>query len=189
MANICNNTYVVYGKKAEVKKLYDFLAENCHSYHITYREFYEKLSLNHEELELDAGGEIYDYELEEDDDNSALWIYTNTKWDEIEDFRDVIFDKFDITNIYYQAEEYGNEIFVTNDIKHRFFDPIKVEYQSDECDSPTMYFTTWEEALPYISDIVGYTISTKDEVPTAVDKFCEKHEDTPLLVFEAEYDD
>ena len=67
--------------------------------------------------------------------------------------------------IYYQAEEDGNGVFITNDTDgHYFKDRFRIEY-----DCQFEYFTTVEGACTYVSGIVGKEVKTKEEMQLCIE--------------------
>lgn len=117
-------------------------------------------------------GEITDYSL----DDGILTINQNCAWCEQEGFRHFIEQTFPSIKVYYQEQESGCEVFLTNSFEyfpeHYFLD----SYEDWE------FFENLEDVAIHVSKIIGHKVETDfDKIQQALDEFVEEHEDEDLF--------
>ena len=116
-------------------------------------------------------GEIIDYNLTD----GHVSLSCETAWDEMPEFRHFIEQQYPGSKIYYQVEECGNCIYVTNDADGEFF---KDRYSLDSNDG-LEYFETIEEAAEYIGEIIWKELKPDfGEIESAIDNYMEEHDNS-----------
>ena len=86
--------------------------------------------------------------------------------------------------IYYQAEEDGNGVFITNDAEgHYFRDRYRIEYDLDY-----EYFTTIEGVLGYVSGVIGKELKSKAAMEAAINDWNDNTEDDDRKFYFVEYE-
>ena len=114
-------------------------------------------------------GDITSYSLENE---TTLMIWQNTAWGEQEGVRRIIEEKLPSVKVYYQVEEPGCELYVTNSFTH-----FPERYLLDSYNEP-LYFETIDEAAKCVSDIVGHPIEPSVEaIDQALDDYLQVHKD------------
>lgn len=67
-----------------------------------------------------------------DEINNVLMFDTQTAWDRCHDVEGLIQSRYENIDIYFISEEFGNDIFETNDEKGRFFpEQYAIDYQDE----------------------------------------------------------
>ena len=86
--------------------------------------------------------------------------------------------------IYYQAEEDANGVFITNDSEGAYFtDRFRIEY---DCDYE--YFTTIEGVCDYISGIIRKEVKTREDMEAAINDWNGNTEDDDKMIYFNEYE-
>lgn len=142
MANICETTYVFYGKISSVTKLYNFLVDiqgKCNKDGIAvkqqdgselichYPNFYllqEALNIPEKDMARGRGDITYIEEFDVDDDGAFFSLYMEEAWEpHPEIWENIIRRRFtEDIKIAYRAEEPGCELYYIFDPERRFFD-------------------------------------------------------------------
>ena len=95
---------------------------------------------------------------------AILRFNTITAWAPMTEVFDFIKTVYPSLEVYYQAEEDGMGVFVTNDTEGRYFkDRFRVE---TDCDYE--YFASIEGVCEYVSGIIGKTVSSREEMEAAI---------------------
>ena len=165
MPNWAATTYWIEGKQEDLQELFDL----CEAFAKKKRPVIEDgasedwegniiLALGEEMSNYYMRGFIQTYELTD----GLLTINASEAWDTT-DFRHVLRNHYPDMTIYYVMDEYGMEIFTTNDAEGKY---VHNRFTIDCCidGSTTMEdFKTEEEALKWIAKALGRdTISMED---------------------------
>ena len=116
-------------------------------------------------------GEIIDYNLT---DNHVSFD-CETAWDEMPEFRHFLEQQYPSSKIYYQVEECGNDVYITNDADGEYFPD---RYCLDSYDG-LEYFETIEEAAEYIGETIGKEVPPDfAKIENAIDDYMEEHDNS-----------
>lgn len=152
MSNTCFATYKVTGSKESVTKLHSTIKElDEKEKALVDNDWYNPnlwlgclvKALGGEPDNVNCRGYITSYKLDQD----VLTLTTETAWVEMAETRHFLESCFPSMKIYFIEEEYGEEIFRTNDIDGRFF---KDRYYLDASEGSS-YFETLAEVAEYVS--------------------------------------
>lgn len=179
MSNTCFTTYKVTGSKESVTKLHSTIKElDEKEKPLADNDWYNPnlwlgclvKVLGGEPDNVNCRGYITSYKLDQD----VLTITTETAWVEMAETRHFLESCFPSMKIYFIEEEYGEEIFRTNDAEGQFF---KDRYYLDSSDGSS-YFETLSEAAEYVSEIVGQEVApTKMAMQNALETYTKEHDD------------
>lgn len=178
MPNWCDTTYCCVGDKKQIMALKKVLDKNRRRKNPLVKNGFSNMwlgciitALGYNWEKYRCRGEITDYIMASD---GILTIYQMTAWCEQEGFRQVIEDKYPGIKVYHKEEEPGCEVYYHNDIEGVCF-PERYLLDSYE---DTMYWETIEEAVKYVSDLVGYSVEPDVEViDAALKKYQEQKEE------------
>lgn len=168
MPNWCYTSYVIDGKRKEVQSLFSKMNNLENRKRPLVGNDFGKTWLGC--LVTKLGGdwqEVYCRGSWSDLDwNGAILRFnTETAWGPMNEVFKLIKETYPSLEIYYQAEEDGNGVFITNDTEGRYFrDRYRIEY-----DCQFEYFTTVEGACTYVSGIVGKEVKTKEEMQLCIE--------------------
>jgi hypothetical protein len=187
MANTCFTAYVIDGKRKEVQSLFSKM-----NYLEKRKKPLEGSSFGNKwlgNLVIKLGGDwrkIYcrgawsDLEW----NGSILRFNTETAWGPMNEVFKFIKTIYPSLKIYYQAEEDGMGVFITNDTDGCYFsDRFRVEYDLDY-----EYFTTLNGVCGYVSGIIGKEVSTKAELEAAINEWNGDQEDDDKMIYFNEYE-
>jgi len=123
-------------------------------------------------------GQIIDYHVADD---RCLRLNVESAWSELSEVRQLFLQKFPESDVYYQSEESGMEIYDTNDSAGKYF---SARYIVDSEQSGVEYFDTIEEAATYVQDLTGYeTEATSEGVLKSVAGWIEEDPKTRWMGF------
>ena len=129
--------------------------------------------LGFSEQELDdkrLGGEIDDDPTLE---NGVLRFYTEERWG-LQDFEELLIQKFPDIKVYWVVEEPGCEIYCTNDEEGRYFpERYYVDTAQDDIYN-SEYFQTEEEVYKWLDKLTNGRVKSKEDV----EKFNADYEDS-----------
>lgn len=109
---------------------------------------------------------------------SILPFNTETAWGPMNEVFKFIKTIYPSLKIYYQAEEDGMGVFITNDAEGSYFSD---RYLGDNYDEP-LYYETIDEAAESVSGIVGHHLEPSvDAIEKALDQYQEEHEDEDIF--------
>ena len=115
---------------------------------------------------------------------AILRFNTETAWGPMTEVFEFIKTIYPSLKIYYQAEEDGNGVFITNDAEGCYFsERFRVEYDLDY-----EYFTTLNGVCGYVSGIIGKEVSTKEEAEAAISEWNDNQEDDDKMIYLNEYE-
>ena len=160
MANVASVAYAIEGPQ---KDLEEVLGAICLA--MTDKEHWEEYTtcrnLGFTEQELDGkrlGGEIED---EPTFDNGVLRFYAEERWG-LQDFEELLRQKFPDIKIYWIVEECGCEVYCTNDKEGKYFpERYWVDTAQDDI-YQSEYFKTEEAMWKWLSE--KYGVKSKEEV-------------------------
>lgn len=157
MANWATTTYCIEGKREDLEELYNlcqaFIKKERPVMQDGASEEWEDnivLALGEEIDNYYIRGFIQEYELMD----GVLTINASEAWGAT-DFRHILRNHYPDMTIYYMVEEYGEDVFATNDAEGKYF---PYHFSIDCCinGSTTMdEFETKEEALKWIAEALG----------------------------------
>lgn len=181
MPNWSDTTYKCVGDPKEVRSLYKVIQRNAKRKRPRVKNGFGTLwlgciidALGGDWEKYRCRGEITDFSLEKD--ASMLTIYQNTAWCEQEGFRQFIEEKFPSIKVYWQDQEPGCDVFVTNSFEY-FPDRYFLDSYED-----WEYWDKIEDAAKFVSDIVGHEVEpTVLAVNDALDAYVEEHEDDDVF--------
>lgn len=126
-------------------------------------------------------GEITSYGYED----NRVYLYCETAWGEMPEFRHFLEQQYPGSKIYYQVEECGNEVYATNDMDGEYF---KDRYCLDFYDG-LEYFETIETAAKFIGEKIGKQLQPDfREIERAIDDYLEEHDDDESWMSFHQYD-
>ncbi len=114
-------------------------------------------------------GEIIDFRLHDD----LLRLTCETAWGEMPEFRHFIEQCYPGSKIYYQVEECGCEVYLTNDVEGLYF---RDRYLLD-CYDGIEYFTTIEAAAEYIGKLIEKEVLPNyTDIEGAIEEYMDEHD-------------
>ena len=115
---------------------------------------------------------------------SILRFNTETAWGPMNEVFKLVKSIYPSLEIYYQAEEDANGVFITNDSEGAYFtDRFRIEY---DCDYE--YFTTIEGVCDYISGIIRKEVKTREDMEAAINDWNGNTEDDDKMIYFNEYE-
>jgi len=187
MANTCFTAYVIDGKRKEVQSLFSKMNNlEKRKKPLEGSDFGNTWLGN---LVIKLGGDwrkVYCRGAWSDLDwnGSILRFNTETAWGPMNEVFKFIKTIYPSLKIYYQAEEDGNGVFITNDAEgHYFRDRYRIEYDLDY-----EYFTTIEGVLGYVSGVIGKELKSKAAMEAAINDWNDNTEDDDRKIHFNEYE-
>ena len=187
MPNWCYTSYVIDGKRKEVQSLFSKMnnLENRKKPLVgnTFGKRWlgclvTKLGGNWQEVYCRGSWSDLDW------NGAILRLNTETAWGPMDEVFKFIKSIYPSLEIYYQAEENGNGVFITNDAEGNYFrDRYRIEF---DCDYE--YFTTIEGVCGYVSEIIGKEVKSKAAMEAAINDWNDNTEDDDRKIYFVEYD-
>ena len=170
MANWCDTSYRIVGKKEEVYELYSKLQQLENIQEPLVPNDFGVLwlgclvtVLGGDWNDIHCRGKIIDFSLDDD----VLSIYTETAWGEMDEVRHFIEKVYPALKIYYYEEECGCGIYQTNDKHGHFFSS---RYIFDDQDGEGVeYFDKPETLLAFASRAMKLKLSTIEDLNKAIE--------------------
>lgn len=169
MANICGTYYIVTGDETELRYLYlkmlsletkdpeyndfgDLVKNSCYSL--------AKI-LGKNNPNFSCRGEWEDLKLTKENDAFLLSFYIESAWSELSEWRRFVNSKYPNLSFFFTAEEYGSDIFETNDTEHKYF----VEKYRLYIDGDNEYFkfNEQDEIVNRVNEYTDLNVKTFDE--------------------------
>ena len=171
MANIASVAYAIEGPQKDLEKI---LGAICLA--MTDKEYWTEYKaceyLDFSEQELDdkrLGGEIDDEPTLE---NGVLRFYAEERWG-LQDFEELLIQKFPDIIVYWVVEEPGCELFCTNDREGKYFpERYWVDTAIDDIYN-SEYFETKEQVYKWFDKLTNGKIKSEADV----DRFNDEHEE------------
>lgn len=171
MANIASVAYAIEGSEESLKKIAEAIIKAVHSKDKRYEMYqaaeYLKLPITDG---ISLRGEIEDDpELE----NGVLRFWSEERWG-LQDFADLLEEKFPDIKVYWIVEEPGCEVYCTNDWEGKYFPE---RYYVDTCIDDiynSEYFQTEEAAYAWLDKLTNGRVKSKEDV----EKFNADYEDS-----------
>ena len=161
MANMASVAYAIEGPQEDLKKILGAICLAIASEETFYEEYLACKNLGYTEEELEGkrlGGEIED---EPTFDNGVLRFYAEERWG-LQDFEELLRQKFPDIKVYWIVEECGNEVYCTNDKEGKYFpERYWVDTAQDDI-YQSEYFITEEAMWKWLSE--KYGVKSKEEV-------------------------
>ena len=187
MPNWCLSSYVVTGDEKEVCDLYEKMHSLEEREESLVKNDFGKTWLGN--LVTLLGGDwktIYCrgewYELEKDDDNSALRFDAWSAWSDPDEVIDFLQKHYTNLEFYFIAEEPGNNYFVTNDAEGEYIPERYSVLGYDSCEEFFYELGEEREFMNVVSELVGHKINTMEEVMSAVSDYNESHQNKEITV-------
>ena len=172
MANIASIDYRIDGEPKQLAELYEVI-ETAKMLDSKAFDGYTVLQLLGVEGidDMDLRFDINDFDFEDDHIN----LTCEGKWSEKENFRHELEMVFPEINIFFYCEEPGCEIYMSNDVTHRYFYD---NYIVDICDCGEEYFEHLEDAVRYVERNLEITIESTSSsgVKRELEEYSETHE-------------
>lgn len=193
MPNWCSTTYVVTGDKKELRVLNNLMKKlECMAKPKVPNGFGTQWLgclvhvLGADYNEVYCRGEWSDREY----DGTELYLNTETAWEPCNEVFDLICQKYPSLHYYYQAEECGMALYVTNDRKGRFF-PLRflLEVHPPHSDYLHEYFISKDKALAYLAEITGQPIASDNELDALQEQWEKEDEGAYCYLYEFEVAD
>ena len=162
MANMASVAYAIEGPQ---KNLEEILGAICLAMtdkeHWTEYKACEHLGFSEQELDVKRlGGDIEDEPTLE---NGVLRFYAEERWG-LQDFEELLIQKFPDIKVYWIVEEPGCEVYCTNDMEGRYF-PEKYWVDTAQDDIyQSKYFKTEEAIYKWLSEITNGKVKSKEDV-------------------------
>lgn len=163
MANWASTSYAIEGSKDSLNNIYLAVLAAVNSDSDKYEEYQVCNKLGFTEAELEKfylGGVI---EEEPYFNNDVLRINAEERWG-LQDFHELLKQKFPDITIYWIVEEQGCEIYCTNDKEGKYFSD---RYWVDTCidgDYQSEYFKTEEAVYKWLANITNNRVKNDEDV-------------------------
>lgn len=179
MPNWCYTEYIFEGSKEEIADLYQKLQSLEEA-----KEPLVKSDFGNSWLgcvvtlfggdwnEIYCRGTFSDLQLNSE---TQLSFQTETAWSDMEEVWKFVTSKYSTIRNYYSTEEPGCGYYFTNDAEGKHF-PARFQIESD--DDETHYMNTLDETIQFVSNKLGKTLTTKEEMDAAVEEYNTLNEDT-----------
>lgn len=106
--------------------------------------------------------------------DGELSFFCESAWDELNEVRHFIEEKFPDIKLYYQTEESGMGIYSTNDESGEFFSDRYILWIEDQ---DSEYYDSLEEVLEVIEDLTGSKhLHTLDAGRKALESYATRHD-------------
>ena len=178
MPNWCYTRYVVDGDRKQIEELHSIMAELESMESPLHENGFGTTWLGN--LVIKLGGDwkkIYCRGSWENLDltESGLYFTTETAWNELNEVRHLIEEKFPKLLIYYQAEEPGMGIYQTNDNTGQYFPE---EFMLDVEDMGPNYIEDLDQLCEQVEDITGSKhLNTMDSCYKALKSYSKRNGD------------
>ena len=192
MANTCFNQIKITGSQKDLTKIYDAikkaLEDNESSFSwLEASDFLELFGIKKKNIPSDLREAITDIKEIQD---GVLKISSESSWNFKPDIWRALRTVFHDIDIYYLAEEFGCEIFVTNDTTETMF-PVKyaLDFDFEGYPEPGVnYFNSEEELLDFCRKVFKKNYRSAEEVEKKLDDWLrENSEDNFAVLHEIEY--
>ena len=196
MANTCCNKLKLTGPKKDLKKIHDeldaLLRNNGNAYHwLEAKDMLKHFQVPERLWPSDMRCAITDVEDIKDD---VLVIWTESSWNFKSDVWRAFRSKFHDVDIYYLEEEFGCDIFRTNDTTETMFpEKFALDFNYEESDDSDNncaieYFNSEEELLAFCKKVFRKKYKSAEDVDKKLNRYLEKKNDCNYAVLhEIEY--
>ena len=161
MANMASVAYAIEGSEKSLTKILGAICLAVHGDSKHWEEYQTCINLGFTEEELEdkrLGGEIYEDATIED---GVLRFWAEERWG-LQDFEELLIQKFPDITIYWIVEESGCEVYCTNDKEGKYFpERYWVDTAQDDI-YQSEYFITEEAMWKWLSE--KYGVKSKEEV-------------------------
>lgn len=161
MANMASVAYAIEGPQESLEKIQEAIVMAVQNKHGHWEEWQACINLGFTEQELEdmrLGGEISE---EPDLGEGVLKFWAEERWG-LQDFHELLKQKFPDIKVYWIVEECGMEIYCTNDKDGKYFpERYWVDTAQDDV-YQSEYFQTEEAMYKWLNE--KYEVKTKEEV-------------------------
>lgn len=190
MPNWCSASYVVTGDKEELRELNDLMEKlECMNEPKVPNGFGTRWlgclvhGLGAKWDEMHCRGEWSDRDI----DGKELHLNTETAWGPCDEVFDLVCSKYPSLHYYYQAEECGMGIYVTNDREGKFFpERFLLEVHPPHGDYLHEYVMSKDRAFAYLSEIVGHPVTSENDLREVQDLWDKEDEEAYCYLYEFE---
>lgn len=172
MPNWCFTSYVFVGSKEEITDLYGKMRSLDEAKEPLLQSDFGTGWLGNvvhlyggDREKINCRGSFQNLQL---DNDTQLSFSTETAWRDMKEVWEFIRSKYNTIIYYYYAEEPANSYYFSNDVSCLYF-PERFIMESGECD--TEYCDDIEETLRIVSERLGKTITTKQEMEEALEAY------------------
>ena len=173
MANMASVAYAIEGSEKSLVEILGAICLAVHSDKRHWEEYQTCINLGFTEEELEdkrLGGEISD---EPTLDNGVLRFWAEERWG-LQDFEELLRQKFSDIKVYWIVEECGCEMYCTNDREGKYFpERYWVDTAQDDI-YQSEYFKTEEAMYEWLSKITNGRVKSKEDI----EKFNSDYEDS-----------
>lgn len=189
MANTCINQIKITGDLKDLKTIHDkienALRNGTNGYHrLNAKDFLSLFNVEKKCIPHDLREDITDIDEIKDD---VLRIWSESSWNFKQEIWRALRTKFPEIKIYYLAEEFGNDVFETNDPTGTFF-PQKFALDYEQVGNPDAgieYFNSEEDLLKFCRKTFKKRYSSAENVKKKLDTYLWKqHEDNFAVLHE-----
>lgn len=164
MANMASVAYAIEGNKKSLVEILGAICLAVHSNNHHWEEYQACINLGFSEEELDdkrLGGEIS--EEPEINEQGILRFWAEERWG-LQDFEELLRQKFPDITVYWVVEESGCEVYCTNDKEGKYFpERYWVDTAQDDIYN-SEYFITEEAMYKWLSEITNGRVKNAEDV-------------------------
>ena len=161
MANMASVAYAIEGSENSLMEILGAICLATHSDESHWEEYQVCINLGFTEKELEdkcLGGEISD---DPDLIDGVLWFWAEERWG-LQDFKELLRQKFPDIKVYWTVEESGCEVYATNDKEGKYFpERYWVDTAQDDI-YQSEYFVTEEAMYKWLDE--KYGVKSEEEV-------------------------
>ena len=185
MANMASVAYVIEGPQKDLEKILGAICLAVYSDSHHWEEYQTCINLGFTEEELEdkkLGGEIYEDATIED---GVLSFWAEERWG-LQDFEELLMQKFPNIKVYWIVEEPGCEVYCTNDKEGKYFsDRYWVDTAQDDiyCSE---YFKSEESMWKWLNE--KYGVKSEEEVEAWNAKYEETGDECENFIFIHEFE-
>lgn len=173
MANMASVAYAIEGPQKDLEEIFKAICLAVDGNHGHWEEYQACINLGFTEQEIKGrslGGEISE---QPDLGEGVMRFWAEERWG-LQDFNEVLEQKFPDIKIYWVVEEPDGEVYCTNDADGKYFpERYWVDTAQDDI-YQSEYFKTEEQVYGWLSKITNGRVKCKEDV----DKFNSDYEDS-----------
>lgn len=180
MANWASTAYAIEGPKEVLEEIRKAIVKAIETKDNRYEEYKacDNLGITYEETKVRLGGLI-----EEEpgyDDKGALRIFAEERWG-LQDFNELLEQKFPDIKVYWIVEESGCEVYATNDKEGKYFPE---RYWVDTCingNYQSEYFQFESSVYKWLHDLTDGKVKCEKDVE-AFNSDCEQDDEDFIII-------
>jgi hypothetical protein len=179
MPNWCTTNYVITGNVDEIDNVYGIMRQieetpnPSTDFHPWLGDLVTAMEGNWKDVRCRG-----EWTCLERTSNNTIEFLTETAWCPMNEVLDLVCSKYPTLRYYYMAEEPGFEIFETNDELGMYFTDIcYLDVKSPDGQFFKMYFDDETKAFKMLSDTLGISIETAEDIAALDNEWRELHDD------------